>query len=564
MPSASQTSRIGAQLGLAFILVALLVLGSGTAVWLGMVHNEEAAHAAGSQGLRTAADVGKVQAALERLQAGLERHAAAGADARGALAADQARIRAEAAARLKEFAPAGPSGEQAAALQAAAQAWSRYATAHARALELLAAGGGQQAADWRASQVLPAGDAAAAALASLAAASVRDAQARHDAGLAQMRFTRRMMLALVFFVVLTLGALALAILRGLRRQLGGEPAYAKAVAARIAGGDLGGEVRVRAGDHASVLWAMKTMRDDLRTVVAEVVGGARAVAGASARIALGNQDLSQRTEEQAGTLEETASSMEELTSTVQQNAENARKASELALAASEVARKGGDVVGEVANTMDGISASSKKIADIIGIIDAIAFQTNILALNAAVEAARAGEQGRGFAVVAAEVRNLAQRSAGAAREIKDLIGTSVGQVEAGTRLADAAGNTMEEIVASVKRVSDLIAEIAAASQEQSAGIAQVNTAVTQMEQVVQQNAALVEEAAAGTEAMKARADALLRTVSRFQLGAAAADASDAPVTALQVVQSIPPIAVRRDEPPPLPARPAAGQRWRNF
>jgi methyl-accepting chemotaxis protein len=280
------------------------------------------------------------------------------------------------------------------------------------------------------------------------------------------------------------------------------------------------------------------------------------VAGTSAQIAQGNQDLSQRTEEQAGTLEETASSIEELTSTVHQNAENARQASQLAVNASQVARRGGEVVGQVVDTMTGISTSSKKIADIIGVIDGIAFQTNILALNAAVEAARAGEQGRGFAVVAAEVRNLAQRSAAAAREIKDLIGESVGKVDAGTRLVDAAGQTMEEIVASVKRVSDLITEIAAASEEQSAGIAQVNTAITQMDQVVQQNASLVEEAAAATESMKAQADALLRTVSRFELGGAAA-ASPAPVHA-----SGRPIAVRRHGNAPEAAAPAG--EWRTF
>ena len=242
------------------------------------------------------------------------------------------------------------------------------------------------------------------------------------------------------------------------------------------------------------------------------------VSDISAQIAQGNVDLSQRTEEQASTLEETASSMEELTSTVTQNAQNARQASTLAVSASDVARKGGQVVGQVVSTMTGISESSKKISDIISVIDGIAFQTNILALNAAVEAARAGEQGRGFAVVAAEVRNLAQRSASAAKEIKTLIGDSVNKVDAGTKLVGAAGKTMDEIVGSVKQVSDLITEIAAASQEQSAGIEQVNTAITQMDQVVQQNASLVEEATAATESMKEQASALLQMVSRFKFG----------------------------------------------
>ena len=305
--------------------------------------------------------------------------------------------------------------------------------------------------------------------------------------------------------------------RRLRIQLGGEPTYAARVASNIAHGDLSTHVQVRSGDESSLLHAMDKMTVSLRQLVGEVANRARVVAETSEQIAQGNLDLSQRTEEQASTLEETASSMEELTSTVLQNAESAKQANRLAVGASEVARKGGHAVGQVVSTMTAISESSRKIADIIAVIDSIAFQTNILALNAAVEAARAGEQGRGFAVVAAEVRNLAQRSAAAAKEIKTLIGDSVDKVDAGTRLVDAAGKTMDEIVGAVKGVTDLIAEIAAASQEQSSGIAQVNQAVTQMEQVVQQNASLVEEATAATESMKDQAGALLQTVSRFKL-----------------------------------------------
>jgi methyl-accepting chemotaxis protein len=290
-------------------------------------------------------------------------------------------------------------------------------------------------------------------------------------------------------------------------------------AERIAGGDLTTEVVAGKGtdETADLLRALAAMAQNLKSLVAEVSGSAHAVADTSAQIAQGNLDLSQRTEEQASTLEETASQMEELTSTVTQNADNARQASQMAAGAADVARKGGDMVGQVVETMSGISDSSRKMADIIGVIDGIAFQTNILALNAAVEAARAGEQGRGFAVVAAEVRNLAQRSAAAAKEIKGLIDASVGKVDAGTRLVDDAGRTMKEIVVSVKGVSDLIADIAAASQEQSAGIEQVNTAVTQMDHVVQQNASLVEEASAATESMREQAAALLHSVSRFRL-----------------------------------------------
>jgi methyl-accepting chemotaxis protein len=288
---------------------------------------------------------------------------------------------------------------------------------------------------------------------------------------------------------------------------------------RVADGDLTASTEGTDFHHTRKLAeVLDRMTGNLRKLATEVVHGARTVADTSSQIAQGNLDLSQRTEEQASTLEETASSMEELTSTVAQNAENARQASQLAVEASDVARRGGQAVGQVVSTMNGISASSRKIGDIIGVIDGIAFQTNILALNAAVEAARAGEQGRGFAVVASEVRSLAQRSAAAAKEIKTLIGDSVSRVEAGTRQVDTAGRTMEEIVESVKKVSDLIAEIAAASKEQSAGIGQINTAVAQMEQVVQQNASLVEEASAATESMKEQAALLLQAVSRFNLG----------------------------------------------
>jgi methyl-accepting chemotaxis protein len=245
--------------------------------------------------------------------------------------------------------------------------------------------------------------------------------------------------------------------------------------------------------------------------------GTDSVANASSQIASGNLDLSSRTEEQASSLEETASSMEQLTSTVKQNAENARQANQLVSSTADVAVKGGQVVGQVVDTMASIKDSSRKIADIIGVIDGIAFQTNILALNAAVEAARAGEQGRGFAVVASEVRNLAQRSAGAAKEIKALIEDSVGKVDAGGKLVDEAGKTMDEIVTSVKRVTDLMSEIAAASSEQSSGIEQVNQAVGQMDEVTQQNAALVEQAAAAAESLQNQASQLAQAVSIFKL-----------------------------------------------
>jgi len=310
---------------------------------------------------------------------------------------------------------------------------------------------------------------------------------------------------------------------------------AVSIARTVAAGDLTSNIEVTSKDETGqLLQALKDMNESLARIVSEVRSGTDAISTASNQIAAGNADLSQRTEEQASSLEETASSMEELTSTVKQNADNARQANQLAAGASTVAVKGGEVVGQVVNTMTSINESSKKIVDIISVIDGIAFQTNILALNAAVEAARAGEQGRGFAVVASEVRSLAQRSAAAAKEIKGLITDSVTKVEDGTRLVDEAGKTMDEIVSSVKRVTDIMAEISAASQEQSSGIEQVNQAVTQMDEATQQNAALVEEAAAAAESLQEQAGGLKQAISVFKIAqneASFAVATPEPTTA---------------------------------
>ena len=297
---------------------------------------------------------------------------------------------------------------------------------------------------------------------------------------------------------------------------------AQQAAQAIAAGDLSATIPTAGRDElGQLLQALAAMQARLATTVAQVRGNAESVATASAQIAQGNNDLSGRTEEQAAALEQTAASMEQLNGTVQQNADNARQADQLAQGASGVAVRGGEVVGRVVDTMRGINESSKKIADIIGVIDGIAFQTNILALNAAVEAARAGEQGRGFAVVASEVRSLAQRSGDAAREIKDLIQASVAGVEQGTALVDQAGATMQEIVAAIRRVSDIVGEISSASAEQSAGVGQVGEAISQMDQATQQNAALVEESAAAAESLRAQAGQLVEAVAVFRLAHAA-------------------------------------------
>ena len=337
--------------------------------------------------------------------------------------------------------------------------------------------------------------------------------------------------AIVLAVVSTLLSLLVTLVnRSLRATIGGDPGAVRQAAARIASGNLSAPLDTVQGDDSSILFGMRTMQNQLADTIGEIRRSANTIALASAEIATGNSDLSARTETQASSLEETAASMEELTSTVNQNAVNAQQANTLVLSAASVAEKGGQVVSRVVQTMHTINASATRIVDIIGVIDGIAFQTNILALNAAVEAARAGEQGRGFAVVASEVRSLAHRSAEAAKEIKVLIGNSVDSIKVGSTLVAEAGITMDQVVSSVSRVTEIMAAISAASQEQSTGIGHVNQAINEMDAVTQQNAALVEQAAAAAASMQDQAAMLAQLVQRFQLDASEAQAlaGDAP------------------------------------
>ncbi|OAK66700.1 hypothetical protein A3K87_05685 [Variovorax paradoxus] len=391
-----------------------------------------------------------------------------------------------------------------------------YVELRNKLLKLKADGQPEEAAKLTDTQLLPVLETYDASIRAMAAlqqqqidSTASDIEARYQSG--------RVYLVVLAALALALGSvIAWLLTRGIVQPIG----EALLIAETVASGDLSQEFETdRGGDFGRLLRGMGDMEDTLTDLVTRIKASTDAIAVASRQIAAGNEDLSSRTEQQASSLEQTAASMEELTSTVKQNADNARQANQLAVSASEVAVKGGSVVSQVVDTMGSINASSKKIVDIIGVIDGIAFQTNILALNAAVEAARAGEQGKGFAVVASEVRNLAQRSASAAKEIKTLIGDSVEKVEEGSKQVSEAGRTMEEIVGSVRRVTDIMGEITAASQEQTSGIEQINQAITQMDQVTQQNAALVEEASAAAQSLQEQADNLVRAVSTFKIDA---------------------------------------------
>jgi methyl-accepting chemotaxis protein len=421
-------------------------------------------------------------------------------------------------ALIKQVEPLLTTDEEMAMMKAIVADRARYQAAKVQVMEAKKAGDSAASVRFFDGAFTPAAEAYSAKLQALLALQRK---AIDDTALALDADSARAfnLLVLLGVLVVLIGAtFAWLISRSITRPL----QAAVAVAETVATGDLTTQFDVASRDEiGDLMRALKAMNDALFKVVSEVQGGTRSIATASHEIAAGNLDLSARTEQQASSLEETAASMEELTSTVRQNADNAHQANQLALAASGVAAKGGDIVGKVVDTMGSIDASSRKIVDIIGVIDGIAFQTNILALNAAVEAARAGEQGRGFAVVASEVRSLAQRSASAAKEIKDLIGDSVGQVNIGTRLVQEAGTTMREVVDSVARVNDIMSEITSASQEQRIGIDQVNEAIAQMDQVTQQNAALVEEAAAAAASLQEQAEMLASVAAGFKLAAGA-------------------------------------------
>jgi methyl-accepting chemotaxis protein len=509
--------KIGTRLVFGFALMNLLILLIGGAALYNATSFNGTITQLEKKNLHGTAYLANIANAVWQLRYGVSQYIAVpDPAARAAIVKDSAKWQAKVDENIKSFAAAERTKEEQQGLAALAESYRQYSEARPMWLQLVGEGKLEEAAEWRSKTILQSGAQMVRALEQLVELQQKAGEAGVKEALSNGELVRNLTLASVIFAV-GVGVLSAWLLgRGITIPL------RRAVQAtrQVADGNLAIQLEAQGKDEVGQLMqALKDMNDSLGKVVGKVRFGTDTIATASGQIAAGNQDLSQRTEEQASSLEETAASMEELTGTVKQNADNARQANQLAQSACQVAVKGGAVVGDVVHTMAAINDSSRKIVDIIGVIDGIAFQTNILALNAAVEAARAGDQGRGFAVVATEVRSLAQRSAAAAKEIKVLIGDSVGKVDEGSKLVGKAGQTMQEIVSSIKRVTDIMGEIAAATVEQTSGIEQVNQAITQMDRVTQQNAALVEQASSAAQALQEQANNLVEAVSVFKLPA---------------------------------------------
>jgi methyl-accepting chemotaxis protein len=510
--------RVGQQLFGAFAVVLLLTAAVGGLGLYSLVRVDAQAEALASKWLKGVGLLAQTRAAVLESRDFEVKHGRAADRSYHAEYEDKMKEAGQRiATHLSDYAALVTGDEERALLTSLNKEWATYLQAQQKVVALGRDKKQQDAADISDGTASMAIDEAVGTLEKLTKFNFDGGQAAAEAAGTVFR-QARLMLGGLLAAALGLGmALAFAITRRLLSQLGGEPASATAVARAVAEGHLDTQIRVKAGDRSSLMAQLQAMQHSLVDTVTAVRQGSESVATASAQIAQGNQDLSGRTEQQASALQQTAATMDELGSTVRNNADNAKQANQLAQGASTVAIKGGQVVEQVVQTMRGINDSSKKIADIISVIDGIAFQTNILALNAAVEAARAGEQGRGFAVVASEVRSLAQRSAEAAKEIKTLISASVERVEQGTTLVDEAGQTMSEIVGAIQRVSHIVGEISAASAEQSSGVAQVGQAVAQMDQATQQNAALVEESASAAMSLQQQARQLVEAVAVFRL-----------------------------------------------
>ena len=514
--------RLGQQLLAAFGAVLLLTVAVGVLGLVGLARVDGQAEALANKWLQGVGLVAQARTAAMESRELEVKHAHTGDHSYHAEYEDKmaaaAKVLAEAAARYAQLVQGDDERKLFATFTKATEA---YAAAQKKVVALGRDGKQQDATDISDGLSSMAFDEVVGALDALSKHNFAGGSAAAEQTARVYAQSRAGMAALLVAAVAIGLVLSMVVARALLRRLGGEPGTAAALARAVAEGDLATAVHLRPGDRDSLMAQLASMQQALARTVADVRSASENVATASMQIAQGNQDLSQRTELQASSLQQTAATMDELGATVSHNADSAQQASQLAEGARSVAQRGGAVVGQVVQTMKGIHDSSRKIADIIGTIDGIAFQTNILALNAAVEAARAGEQGRGFAVVAGEVRTLAQRSAASAREIKELIGVSVQRVEEGTTLVNNAGATMDEIVGAIQRVSDIVGEISSASQEQRAGVLQMGQAVAQMDQGTQQNAALVEESAAAAEGLRRQAQQLVEAVAVFKLGAGA-------------------------------------------